>query len=74
MTVISNPIANAVEQLANALETNQSRFNRAMYDAQPENIQKVILQNCYNNDISVEKISKMTGVPKSTVYSKITTK
>lgn len=67
-------IADAVQGLADALETSQNKYNRAMYSAQPENIQREILQNCYDNGISVQKISKMTGVATSTIYTKIKTK
>ena len=72
-TTVSS-ISNAVQGLANALESNQNKLNRAMYSAQPDNTQKEILQNCYNNGMSVPKISQMTGVAVSTVYTKITTK
>lgn len=69
-----SPIKDAVESLANALESSQNKYNRALYDSQPPNIQKEILQNAYNNGMSVDKVSKMTGVPKSTIYTKINTK
>ncbi|SDY44045.1 hypothetical protein [Nitrosomonas sp. Nm33] len=69
-----SPIQEAVQSLANALESSQNKYNRALYDSQPPDIQNQILQNAYNNGMSVEKLSTMTGVPKSTIYSKIKTK
>lgn len=71
---MSTLIQDAVNGLANALETSQNKYNRAMFDAQPASTQHMIMQNCYNNGMPVSKISTMTGVPKSTIYSKITTK
>ena len=67
-------IQDAVAGLANALDSSQNKLNRALYDSQPANTQQDILQNAYNNGMSVPKISTMTGVPKSTIYSKIKTK
>lgn len=67
-------LQDAVSNLASALESSQNKYNRALYDSQPPNIQKEILQNAYNNGMSVSKISTMTGVPKSTIYTKIRTK
>lgn len=64
----------AVSGLANALESSQNKYNRALFDAQPPAIQKEILQNCYNNGMSVKKISTMTGVAVSTIYTKIETR
>lgn len=67
-------IQDAVSTLASALESSQNKYNRAMFDAQPASIQKEILQNCYNNGMSVKKISQMTGVATSTIYTKIKAK
>ena len=67
-------IKDAVAGLANALETSQNKYNRAIFDSQPESTKREILQNCYDNGMSVNKISVMTGVPSSTIYSKIRTK
>lgn len=67
-------IKDAVDSLANALESSQNKYNRALFDSQPESTKREILQNCYDNGMSVSKISKMTGVPTSTVYTKIKTK
>ncbi|EIE9609586.1 TPA: hypothetical protein ACN33E_004801 [Vibrio parahaemolyticus] len=74
MTTNSSLIQDAVANLANALETSQNKYNRALYDSQPPTTQVEILQNAYNNGMSVSKISTMTGVPTSTIYSKIKTK
>jgi len=71
MEDISDSLKNAVGQLANVLESSQNKYNRAMYDSQPPQIQKTILQNCYDNGMPAKKIAIMTGVPLSTVYSKI---
>ena len=49
MTDLTDSLKNAVGQLANALESNQNKYNRAMYDSQPPLIQNSILQNCYDN-------------------------
>lgn len=67
-------IQDAVSSLANALESSQNKYNRALFDSQPPSTQNEILQNAYNNGMSVKKISAMTGVPTSTIYSKIDTK
>ena len=72
--ITNSTLHDAVALLANALESSQNKYNRALYDSQPANIQNVILQNAYNNGMSVSAISTMTGVPKSTIYSKIKTK
>lgn len=74
MIIAKNPLEEAVANLANALESNQSKLNRAMFGAQPRPIQDQILQNSYDNGIPVKKLSAMTGVPTSSVYSRITTK
>jgi len=64
----------AVSALANALESSQNKYNRALYDSQPPQTQNEILQNAYNNGMSVKNISTMTGVATSTIYSKIKTR
>lgn len=71
---MSTLIHEAVSGLANALETTQNKFNRAIFTSQPSKVQGEILQNCYNNGMSVKKISTMTGVASSTVYAKIDTR
>lgn len=71
---ITTSIEEAVAGLANALESSQNKYNRALFDSQPPTTQKEILQNCYNNGMSVKKISEMTGVPVSTIYTKIETR
>ncbi|CDT32161.1 sigma-70 RNA polymerase sigma factor region 4 domain-containing protein [Vibrio coralliirubri] len=72
-----SPFRAAVDQLAGeiagAIESSQNKYNRALYDSVPDSTQRLILQNSYDNGMPVTKISKMTGVPESTIYSKITT-
>lgn len=70
----AHDISKAVANLASALESNQNKWNRAMYDSQPEVTRKQMLQNSYNNGMNVKRISEMTGVPVSTIYTKIDTK
>ncbi|GAB6141174.1 hypothetical protein JCM14076_19030 [Methylosoma difficile] len=67
-------IGSLLQQIGDIFESNQNRFNRAIFEAQPPTQQAQSLQNMYNNNMKVEQISKMTGVPKSTVYTKIKTK
>lgn len=71
---ITTSLEEAVASLASALESNQSKYNRALFDSQPPTTQRDILQNCYDNGMSVKRISEMTGVPVSTIYTKIKTK
>jgi DNA-directed RNA polymerase specialized sigma24 family protein len=63
-----------LKQVGDIFESNQNRFNRAIFEAQPPTQQVATLQNCYDNKMTVPQISKMTGVPQSTIYSKIKTK
>jgi len=72
--IATNTLQGAVSTLVDALESSQNKYNRAMFDSQPSNTRNEIMQNCYNNGMSVSKISIMTGVSKSTIYSKIKTK
>lgn len=77
MSIMSqNPpsIGDLLKDIGDAFESQQNRFNRAVFQAQPPRQQDEILQNGYNNGISVKGLSKMTGVPASTIYNKITTK
>ena len=75
MGITNNPtIGDLLQQVGDIFETNQNRYNRAIFDAQPAATQVTTLQNCYDNGMKVDQISKMTGVPKSTVYTKIKTK
>lgn len=67
-------IGSLLQQVGDIFESNQNRFNRAMFQSQPPAQQVQTLQNCYDNNMSVNQISKMTGVPPSTIYSKIKTK
>lgn len=67
-------IGSLLKQVGDVFESNQNRFNRAVFEAQPKGQQVATLQNCYDNKMPVSQISKMTGVPESTIYSKITTK
>ena len=69
-----NPtIGSLLQQVGDIFETNQNRFNRAVFDAHPDHTQRQILQNCRNNKMHVSQIEKMTGVPTSTIYSKTET-
>ena len=72
-----SPFRAAVDQLAGeiagAVESTQNKYNRALYDSLPDSTQRLILQNSYDNGMPVIKISKLTGVPESTIYSKIKT-
>lgn len=69
-----NPtIGSLLQQVGDIFESNQNKFNRSVFEAQPDYTQNQILQNCRNNGMPVPQISKMTGVPKSTIYSKTTT-
>ena len=67
-------IGSLLKQVGDIFELNQNKFNRAMFEAQPHGQQVTALQNCYDNKMPVAQISKMTGVPESTIYSKIKTK
>lgn len=62
-----------LKKLGDAFESDQNRFNRAMFQTHSARDQEHILQNGYNNGLTVKTLSKMTGVPLSTVYSKIKT-
>jgi len=64
-------IGDLLKKVGDAFETQQNRFNRALYQAQPPKQQDEILQNGYNNGMPVKTLAKMTGVPVSTIYSKI---
>ena len=64
-------IGDLLKNIGDAFESQQNRFNRAVYQAQPPKQQDEILQNSYNNGMPVKTISKMTGVSVSTIYSKI---
>jgi DNA-directed RNA polymerase specialized sigma24 family protein len=66
-------IGDLLKNIGDTFESQQNRFNRAMFQAQPPKQQEEVLQNGYNNGMSVQTLSKMTGVPKSTIYSKIKT-
>ncbi|WP_038173487.1 hypothetical protein, partial [Vibrio breoganii] len=69
-----NPtIGSLLQQVGDIFESNQNKFNRSVFEAQSDRTQNQILQNCRNNGMPVPQISKMTGVPKSTIYSKTTT-
>lgn len=67
-------IGDLLKNIGDAFETQQNRFNRAVFQSQPPKQQDEILQNGYNNGMSVKTLGKMTGVPASTIYSKIKAK
>ena len=60
-----------LKKIGDAFESDQNRFNRAMFQAHSARDQEQILQNGKNNGLTVKTLSKMTGVPASTIYSKI---
>lgn len=72
-TITNDPpsIGDFLKNIGDAFETQQNRYNRAVFQAHPPKQQDEILQNGYNNGISVKNLSKMTGVPTSTIYTKI---
>lgn len=74
MSVQPQPLAKLLEQVAETIQAEQNKFNKSIYQSLPPTEQVQTLQNCYNNNIPVPKISEMTGVPVSTIYSKIDTK
>lgn len=66
-------IGDLLKNIGDAFESQQNRFNRAIFQAQPPKQQDEILQNGCNNGITVKGLAKMTGVPPSTIYTKIKT-
>lgn len=70
----SPSIGDMLKEIGDVFESQQNRFNRAMFLAHPPRQQDLVLQNGYDNGISVKGLSKMTGVPASTIYAKIQTK
>jgi predicted DNA-binding protein YlxM (UPF0122 family) len=75
MTDTSNPtIGSLLQQVGDLFESNQNKFNRGVFASLLPSQQTDALQNCYDNGMKVDQISKMTGMPKSTIYTKINTK
>lgn len=75
MTDTSNPtIGSLLQQVGDIFESNQNKFNRGIFASLHPSQQTDALQNFYDNGMKVEQISKMTGVPKSTIYTKIKAK
>jgi hypothetical protein len=74
--ITQNPpsIGDLLKQVGDIFESNQNKFNRGLFEAQPPTQQVAALQNCRDNGIKVEQLSKMTGVPVSTIYAKTKTK
>lgn len=70
----SPSIGNLLKEVGDIFESNQNKYNRALFEAQPPAQQVATLQASYDNGMKVEQISKMTGVAKSTIYTKIKTK
>lgn len=52
----------------------QNKLNRSIFNALPPTQQVDTLQNCRDTGMRVSDISKMTGIPESTIYSKTKTK
>ncbi|QFU21289.1 sigma-70 family RNA polymerase sigma factor [Shewanella eurypsychrophilus] len=70
----SPSIAELLTKVGEVFETNQNKFNRGMFSSLPDHQQLCSLQNFYDSGMAVSQIAKMTGMPESTVYSKITTR
>jgi ABC-type microcin C transport system duplicated ATPase subunit YejF len=67
-------IGNLLKEVGDIFESQQNKYNRALFEAQPPGQQVATLQAAYDNGMKVEQISKMTGMAKSTIYTKIKTK
>lgn len=67
-------IGGLLKQVGDLFESNQNKFNRSIFNALPPTQQVDTLQNCRDTGMKVQDISKMTGVPESTIYSKTKTK
>lgn len=71
MSLKKADIDRLVDVLNDVVEQSNNAQNRNFYRAQPPEIQRQIMQNAYNNGMTVKDISEVTGVATSTVYSKI---
>lgn len=68
------PLEKLFKQMAETMQAEQNKFDQAVYQSVSPTQKKRILQNSYDNGMPVSQISKKTGVPESTLYTKIKTK
>ena len=68
------PLEKLFKQMAETMQAEQNKFDQAVYQSASPTQKKRILQNCYDNGMSVSQISKKTAVRESTLYTKIKTR
>ena len=65
------PLGDLLKSIGDAVESDHTKFIRAMFSTMPTGQQNDTLQRAYDSGVRVPKLSRLSGFGESTIYTKI---